>query len=467
MNTGYEYVCHQIWAIREENLHLIMDIAARATPSLADIEENLGKKLSNSNNSRIEKKVQVIDIHGPIVKYGDFFSSVSGARSLRGIKKEFVSALENDEVDAILLDVDSPGGEAGGISEFADLVYSSRGVKPIVSYVGDMACSAAYWIASATDKIVCSDTATLGSIGCAAVIRDSEERDKKEGIKNYKFVSSNSPNKRPDLKTDKGQSLIQTQIDSIGDTFIEKVARNRSNEDRTFTFKDVVNKFNKGGVLIGKDAVDVGLADEIGSFESVLNNLGETLIANESKETSMIKEEKITTAEETEISAKEIEKGKEAETEVKKAVSTEVVDKDAFDALQKTNAELSAKVADMAAKLGENETIQKNLVQQALEAKAESEAAKLSDRLVPATKDAFIKKYIVAATDDRESPIEGYSRVESLLEVYNAIPVHGLTSEHVILGSVKDSEEDVDTKEFSKAAEEYAKQLNSKAHVVK
>ncbi len=458
-NTGYDYVCNQTWAITETGLKKVLAVAARVDmKDLLEARKASDDKLKNPNNSKVVNKVQQIDVIGPIVKHGDMFSEVSGARSLSGIKSEFIAALNDDAVDSILLNIDSPGGEAGGIADFADLVYKARGKKPIVAYTDDMACSAAYWIASAADKIVCSETATLGSIGCAAALQDTEEKDAKEGIKNIKFVSSNSPNKRPDATTDEGKELIQAQIDRIADIFIEKVARNRTTESRKLTFKDVINKFNKGGVLIGEDAVHAGLADEIGSFESVLESLsGQT--TDENKEITSMNEEKV------ELTAGGVITEAIAQP---KASEDNSVSLEAFADLKKQNTTLEAALNDIKASLEATKASNLRIKQEALAAKAENEASKLADRITPAQKETFTEAYIQAANDDENSPIDGYNRVETLISVYSALPQHQLTEETITLDNPVSTESGEDETVYDKMAIEYLEKmgLNKRVHAL-
>src|SRR6476661_4137097 len=427
---GYEYVTSQIWAIKQENLKTILEIAARVNPSVAEIEASTGKKLANSNESTVQDGVQVIDVIGPIVRYGNMFSEVSGARSLSNLKAEFTEALMNEDVKSILLNIDSPGGEANGINEFAEFVYNSRGIKPITSYVSNMACSAAYWIASATDKIVCDETASLGSIGCVAVIRDTEEKDAKEGIKNIKFVSSNSPNKRPDFNTPDGKAVIQEQIDALGDIFISKVARNRSTETNALSFQDVVKKYNKGGVLMGKDAVSVGLADELGSFESILTNLqsGGSTTLQDNKESSLKVEGNIMDNtkkdEKVEKVATEDEKVVEASTS-KKTEDTPKLDANLLAEYQAKNVALENKLANMEASFEAIKAHSEAVEQKALKVEAEAIVASFSGKFVPAQVDANVKAYILASNDDKTNPVEGYSRVEALKASWESLPDHG------------------------------------------
>lgn len=94
------------------------------------------------------------------------------------------SALLNSQVQTINLEIDSPGGEVLGVSELADFIYVSRTKKPIIAIVKNMACSAAYWLASACNKIILAGQTTIvGSIGVLAIHADKTEENAKYGVK--------------------------------------------------------------------------------------------------------------------------------------------------------------------------------------------------------------------------------------------------------------------------------------------
>jgi signal peptide peptidase SppA len=260
------------WAIIPEHLETIMSIAGRDNLDIAAVEKELGRKLNNTRGEiSMRSGVAVIPVHGPIIRYASIFSDISGATSIENLAQDFNAALESSEVDAIILDIDSPGGEVNGTSEFANMIREARGRKPIVAYAGGLMASAAYWIGSAADEIVAQDTAILGSIGVVATMRKSST----EGIncdgsvwKDYEFVSSQSPDKRPDVSTDDGQLKIQTEVDALAQVFVEAVA-----DQRSVSVKTVLADFGQGGVQVGQAAVKSGLADSLGSLESVIEEL--------------------------------------------------------------------------------------------------------------------------------------------------------------------------------------------------
>lgn len=253
------------WVIQEKNLRQILDIAQRAhDPDFEAVALKRGDKVGPLVEMR--GSVAVINVVGPIFRYANLFTEISGATSVQALASAFGSAVADPNVGAILLNVDSPGGEVSGISELAAAIYEARQRKPVWAYVDDLAASGAYWIASAAERVVLSDTARVGSIGVIATIVEQSD---KPGTKTYQFISSVSPNKRPDLESDDGRAAVQEIVDHLGQVFAETVARNRG-----VGVEIVVSQFGRGFLRTAPKAVAVGMADAIGSFEGVLTELG-------------------------------------------------------------------------------------------------------------------------------------------------------------------------------------------------
>jgi ClpP class serine protease len=235
------------------------------------------RRLNNSRSVMIRDGTAIIPLHGPITARSDLFTFFLGGTSLSDLAKDFQTALEDDQVKAILFDVDSPGGVALGPAEMANAIFKARGQKPIWSYVGRNCSSAAYWIASATEKIITNPSALLGSIGVVTTIPVQEQPDS-EGYKNIEIVSSNANRKRPDPRTAEGLSEIKRELNDLEAQFIESVAHYRS-----VAIDSVKNDFGQGGVLIGKNAVLAGMADSLGSYEEVLAELNQKFLTNKNK----------------------------------------------------------------------------------------------------------------------------------------------------------------------------------------
>ncbi len=252
------------WAIEPDSLNNLC--------SLKDFESLAFKSEIRLNNTRsvlIRDGTAIIPIHGPITARSDLFTFFLGGTALSDLAKDFQAALDNDQIKAILFDIDSPGGVALGPMEMAQAIFNARGKKPIWSYVGRNCSSAAYWLASATERIIANPSALLGSIGVVTTIPVQEEPDS-EGYKNIEVVSSNAGRERPDPRTTEGMAEIKRELDDLESQFIASVAHYRST-----TIDSVKNDFGQGGVLIGANAISNGMADEIGTYEETLTKLNQ------------------------------------------------------------------------------------------------------------------------------------------------------------------------------------------------
>lgn len=179
----------------------------------------------------------------------------------------------DERVSAIRYEVNSPGGYFEGVMEAANAIRSVG--KPTEAVVGSMAASAAYWLASQTDKIVASSVASrVGSIGVAVEEYDDSEMLQKAGISKRIYTSTDAPDKRPDTKTEEGRAKVVAQLDDVHAVFVGAVA-----EGRGTTAKHISEAYGRGGVLIAEKALAAGMIDEVRTFSradarEVLENPG-------------------------------------------------------------------------------------------------------------------------------------------------------------------------------------------------
>lgn len=261
---AHAFLASKQWALDGAFLKNMVKVAMREEfNTLEALEGKSGRRISAI--TEIRKDVAILNVNGVVSRYSNLFQAICGGVSTELLAKEFNAALDNSAIKGIVLNIDSPGGEASGIHELSEMIFSARGRKPIHAYVGGDGCSAAYWIASACDRVTIDATARLGSIG---TVLGFEKHQAADGVKSYEFVSSQSPNKRLDPDSEQGQQAIQQQLDDMSEVFIQRVARNMST-----TRDKVIKDFGQGGVMIGQRAVDAGLAHELGSLEAIISKL--------------------------------------------------------------------------------------------------------------------------------------------------------------------------------------------------
>lgn len=268
--TAIQAVLAHQWAILPETLETIVGVAERESEyhgNIQALEAKLGRPLGNTMTATTRDGVAIVPVEGPLFRRANLMTEFSGATSYETLARDFAQALNDPGVHAVLLNIDSPGGEVNGASEFAQMVAAAE--KPVWAYVGGTGASAAYWIASAADRIITADTAMIGSIGVQAGYTVKEG---KPGEKSYRFVSSQSPNKNASPETEQGAAQAQANVDALAEVFIAAVAKNRDT-----TQENVVESFGKGAVFVAAEAEKRGMVDGIGTFEGTLEALKQEL----------------------------------------------------------------------------------------------------------------------------------------------------------------------------------------------
>jgi ClpP class serine protease len=273
MSFALRFIESRQWAILDDYLLLMAAIADRDLDNrdsiLQAIEKQWGRPIPNTAEATVRNGVAIIPVAGPLFRYANLFTSISGATSFERLSADIGTVMANPNVHHVIYDINSPGGEVDGVAETAELIYGFRGVKPQTAYVSHLGTSAAYWLAAAADEIVASKTSMLGSIGAVLSVVDRSAQDEEVGIKRMEFVSSVSPDKRVDPFSDdadeaaRARVKIQGLVDRIGNVFVEVVASYRGVEESAITR-------HKGGLLLGADAVDGGLADGLGTLEGLI-----------------------------------------------------------------------------------------------------------------------------------------------------------------------------------------------------
>ena len=220
----------------------------------------------------------VIPVHGTLVRRSLGMEAASGLTSYGEISAMLDAALSDPSVTGILLDVDSPGGEAGGVFELAGRVRAVDAVKPVWSIASDSAFSAAYAIASAASRVYVTQTAGVGSIGVIAMHVDQSARDAQEGYRYTAITAGDQKNDfSPHQPLDKEASArLQAEVDRLYGIFVDHVAVMRNLEPRFV-------RSTQAGLYFGPDAVTAGLADAQASFETVLTDFSSFLTARRSR----------------------------------------------------------------------------------------------------------------------------------------------------------------------------------------
>lgn len=244
-------------AMSDDSQQLIKQLAAQAPPAVS---------------TSLTSNITVISVSGTLVRRAAAVDAASGLTSYAAISAQLAQAVRDPAVNAILLDIDSPGGEAGGAFDLADQIVAARQIKPIWAVANDDAFSAAYAIASAATRVYVTRTGGVGSVGVIALHVDQSQRDAMSGLRYtavYAGDRKNDMSPHAPLSTDAAQAL-QAEVDRLYGLFVSTVAVNRN-----LSAQDVQD--TEAGLYFAQDAIDAGLADVVGTLDDALIALSEEL----------------------------------------------------------------------------------------------------------------------------------------------------------------------------------------------
>ena len=258
-------------AIHRPKLDVILSVLG-ARIGLADLAAPVGYTPAARALGPPSGKVAVIPIHGTLVRRTSGIEAESGLASYTGIAAQLDAALASPEIAAILLDIDSPGGESGGVFDLADRIRAASEVKPVWAVANDMAFSAAYALASAATRVFVARTGGVGSIGVIAMHVDQSVKDAQDGVR---YTAVFAGERKNDLNphepiSNEAHAVLKAEVVRIYDLFVETVARHRGLD------ADAV-RATEAGLFFGPDAVATGLADAVGSLEDALTQLTQSL----------------------------------------------------------------------------------------------------------------------------------------------------------------------------------------------
>lgn len=218
--------------------------------------------------------IAVIPVHGTLVRRTVGLEADSGLTSYAQLAAQIDAARVDPKVDGILLDLDSPGGEAGGVFELAERIRAAGSTKPVWAHANDAAFSAAYAVGAAATRLTLSRTAGVGSIGVIALHVDQSVKDAQEGIA-YTAITAgahkNDFTPHAPLSAEAATAL-QAEVDRLYGLFVGQVAQLRG-----LTPEAV--EATEAGLYFGESALEAGLADGVMSFETALTEFAAFLAA--------------------------------------------------------------------------------------------------------------------------------------------------------------------------------------------
>lgn len=262
---GHSALLMEMLRAPQEVVHSLVDI-----PSEAQLAHALEARSERLKPYTMTEGIAIIPIQGILVHGCTWWGW--NETDYASIRELIAAALDDPEVRAIVLLVNSPGGEVAGCFDLADWMFSVRGAKPIWAILDEYAFSAAYALASCADRIIVPRTGGTGSIGVISMHVDITAALEKFGIKvtTIQFGDRKSDSYPTTPLSDAARERFQSDVDLMGEMFVDLVARNR----------DLAASKVRGtqaGCFLGELGVTAGLADEVLSPDEAFLSLRETI----------------------------------------------------------------------------------------------------------------------------------------------------------------------------------------------
>jgi len=261
----------ECWAIREEHLEAAMIRLSQGHPAPEAATVSRGRVPALVARAG---EVAIIPVAGVITPRATAVGWCLGWTSADGLRAAFDDAMADPTIKGIVFDVFSPGGSVYGVPEVADHIAAARGRKPMVAVANSMAASAAYWIASAADRVLVTPSGEIGSIGVISVHLDRSAAIERQGYRFTLVTAGRYKAEGNDLGPlqDEARAFLQRRVNDYYDMFTKAVARNRGT-----SVAAIQSGYGQGRVVGAREAVTVGLADGVGTLEDAINGMAGAL----------------------------------------------------------------------------------------------------------------------------------------------------------------------------------------------
>ena len=261
------------WAILPEKLAVIRELISYRAEGHRLTDEEIQARIGvapQRPQAVTQGSVAILPLFGVMVPRASLMSDISGGTSVEGFSTMFAAAVNDPQVDAILLNIDSPGGLTDLVPELAAQIRGARGQKPIVAIANTDAASAAYWVAAQADEVVVTPSGKVGSIGVLAAHEDISAMEEKLGVKTTlvsagKFKTEMSPF---EPLSDEARAALQNRVDTVYGMFVTDVAAGRG-----VTADAVRGGFGEGRMVLAEDALKLGMINGVATFEETVTRL--------------------------------------------------------------------------------------------------------------------------------------------------------------------------------------------------
>ena len=264
----------ELWLGTQESLLAYKSLQEKL-PDL--LTSNLALEASVSGGSvlvgspyKVSNGVGVIPIQGGLVNADVPISlcQMFGITTYANLQHAFYLAADDEEVERVVLEINSPGGAVSGIEPTLEALQFLKSKKPVATFI-DSCASAAYWLGSAGQKIVLSKLGVVGSIGVIFQMLNKAEQLKKDGVEPFvvRSVEKKARVNPHEVITEDVRLEVQQHVNYIHKQFVHQVATNRR-----LTFEFVQSEMADGRTFFGKEAIDRRFVDSIGTLDSLINS---------------------------------------------------------------------------------------------------------------------------------------------------------------------------------------------------
>lgn len=213
----------------------------------------------------IQNGTAIVPVYGFLTKRPCGLFDGGATTAYETLHAQIQAALDDPLVERIVLDIDSPGGEVNGLFNLCDFVYAARSQKPIEAIANDDAFSAAYALASSAQKVWCTRTSGLGSIGVIATHYDQSQFDQKAGLTITPIFAGQHKN---DLSphaplSEDAKDSTQAEMDRLYGLLVTMIARNCG-------ISQAAVRATEAALFFGSEAIDQHLADGLATLKGLL-----------------------------------------------------------------------------------------------------------------------------------------------------------------------------------------------------
>lgn len=269
---------NETWAIDRPKLADMVDfLLFKAEGGMLTDPEVEARTISGKREREVAAspgEIGFIPVHGLIMpRVANLRVSEPGI-GLDALAQQFRAAIANENVKAIVMEYDTPGGQTGGLDELAQEMFEARGTKPIIAQINSLAASAGYYLAAQADEVIASPSSRAGSIGVYSIHDDVSAQLEAKGIK--RTIIASGPNKVSANPfgplTEEGREKIAAAVNYANDQFVRAVARGRN-----VTVKFVNQNMGAGDSFDPPDLLKRNMVDRIAPLRETLARFGVNL----------------------------------------------------------------------------------------------------------------------------------------------------------------------------------------------